>query len=320
MDGTARKPATSQLRAISETTVTKSTLKGAGNYMITLLHLDFVQNAVLAGTIVAIISAIVGYFVVLRAQAFASHALANIGFTGAAGAALLGANPLLGTFILTIAASLGIGVLGERVRGRDVEVGMIFSFALGLGVLFLNLYTQFATETVSILFGSLLSVSRGSVWIMLVSGLAVLFMLLILFRPLLFSSIDPEVAQARGVPVQALSIVFMILLAVTISEAVQVVGVLLVFALLIAPAATAERLTHRPLTTIVLSIILALLFTWGGLLLAFVARFPVSFYIAALAACAYFAALFINRVRTPRRYKEPPHPSRECRVPVAGKV
>jgi zinc/manganese transport system permease protein len=288
--------------------------------MMNLLQLAFVQNAVFAGTIVAIVTAIVGYFVVLRAQAFATHALANIGFTGATAAALLGLNPLLGTFIFTIAASIGVGALGERVRGRDVEVGMIFSFALGLGVLFLNLYTQFASETVSILFGSLLSVSRSSVLIMLVSGLAVLLVLLILFRPLLFSSIDPEVAQARGLPVQALSIAFMILLAITISEAVQVVGVLLVFALLVAPAATAERLTHRPLTTIMLAMVLSLLFTWSGLLLAFVTRFPVSFYIAALAACAYFASLLISRVLTPRRYKERPHPNRECRAPVAGKA
>lgn len=277
-----------------------------------LLQVEFVQNAFLAGTIVAIVTAVMGYFVVLRAQAFAGHALSHIGFAGATGAAIVGISSLLGTFAFTLLAALGMGALGERVRGRDLEIGMVLSFALGLGVLFLNLYTNFATETVSILFGSILSVSRSDVLIMLCCGVATLLIMAFLFRPLLFASIDPEVAEARGIPVRLLSIAFMLLLAITISEAVQVVGVLLVFALLIAPAASAVRVTRQPFSAIIVAVVLGVVFTWAGLLLTFLGRWPVSFYIAALSALSYFVAVLVSRVRTPRRYKEPPHPSREC--------
>ena len=278
-----------------------------------LLQYEFVQNAFLAGTIVAIVTAVIGYFVVLRSQAFAGHALSHIGFAGATGAAILGISSFLGTFAFTLLAALGMGALGERVRGRDLEIGMVLSFALGLGVLFLSVYTRYATATVNILFGSILSVARSDVLLMLCCGIATLLLTSFLYRPLLFASIDPEVALARGVPVRMLSVLFMFLLAITISEAVQVVGVLLVFALLVAPAATAGRLTHQPFTAIVLSVALGLIFTWSGLILAFVARLPVSFYIAALAALSYFASVLISRVRSPRRYKEPAHPSRECK-------
>lgn len=280
--------------------------------MIQLLQLEFVQNAFIAGTIVAILSAIVGYFVVLRAQAFATEALSDIGFAGATGAVLLGGSALLGTFVFTLLAAYGIGVLGERVRGRDLEIGMVLAFALGLGVLFLNLYTQFATETVNILFGSLLSVSLDNVVIIAWVSLAILLIVAFLFRPLLFASTDPDMAEARGVPVRLLSIAFMLVLAITVSEAVQIVGILLVFALIVAPAASAERLTNRPLTTIALSIVLGLVFTWGGLLLAFVGHWPVSFYISGLAALSYFISLAIHRVRVPKRYKESQQPCMGC--------
>lgn len=282
--------------------------------MFQLLQQEFVRNAIIAGTIVALVSAVVGYFVVLRAQAFAAHALSHIGFAGATAAALLGMSSLLGTFLFTLLAAAGMGAMGERVRGRDIEIGMILSFALGLGVLFLNLYTRFATQTVNILFGSILSVTHNDILVMLGAALATLLLLALLFRPLLFASIDPEVALARGVPVRLLSVVFLLLLAVSISEAVQVVGVLLVFALLIAPAATAERLTNRPATALAISIGLSLAITWSGLLLSFLSRWPVSFYIAALAALAYFIAVRVKR--KPRRHKEAPHPSRECVAPM----
>jgi len=280
--------------------------------MLELFRHDFGQNAFLAGTIVAIVAAIVGYFVVLRAQAFAGHALSHIGFAGATGAALLGVSSLLGMFALTMVAALGMGALGKRVRGRDVEIGMVLSFALGLGVLFLSLYTQYASETVGVLFGSILSVSRNDVLVTLYSGLGTLVVMVFLFRPLLFASIDPEVAQARGVPVGLLSVVFMLLLAITVAEAIQVVGVFLVFALLIAPAATAERWTHRPLTTVALAVVLSVAFTWGGLELAFNSSWPVSFYISALAALSYLISVGVARLRSPHTHRDLPHPSREC--------
>ena len=280
--------------------------------MLELFRHDFGQNAFLAGTIVAIVAAIVGYFVVLRAQAFAGHALSHIGFAGATGAALLGVSSLLGMFALTMVAALGMGALGKRVRGRDVEIGMVLSFALGLGVLFLSLYTQYASETVGVLFGSILSVSHSDVLVTLYCGLGTLVVMAFLFRPLLFASIDPEVAQARGVPVGLLSVVFMLLLAITVAEAIQVVGVLLVFALLIAPAATAQLWTRRPLTTVALAVGLSVAFTWGGLELAFNSSWPVSFYISALAALSYLVSVGVARLRTPRTYRDLPHPTREC--------
>ncbi len=270
------------------------------------LHLfsyEIVQNAYLAGTIVALCASLVGYFVVLRAQAFAGEALSDIGLTGAAGAAVLGVGSLFGMFFLTIVAALGMGALGERLRGRDVEIGMVLSFALGLGVLFLTVYTQSgsnATAGVSVLFGSILSVTRSDVWTTFYMGLGTLCTLGVLFRPLLFSSIDPEVAQTRGVPVRLLSSVFLILLAIVTAESVLVVGALLVLALLIAPAATALNLTRRPLTSLLLASGLSLVVIWGGLTLALVGpgkHLPIGFFIATLAALLYFCSLLVKRLR-----------------------
>ncbi|GAC1365144.1 MAG: metal ABC transporter permease [Ktedonobacteraceae bacterium] len=286
--------------------------------MLTLFRQEFIQNAFLAGTIVALVTAIVGYFVVLRAQAFASESISEIGFAGSTGGPLFGVSSLIGMFILTILSALGMGALGERVRGRDVETGMVLAFSLGLGILFTSLYAsgKNAVATVSALFGSILSVSRGDVLTTLISGTAVLAVLVFLFRPLLFASIDPEVAQTRGLPIRLLSIVFLVLLAITIAMAIQVVGALLVFALLIAPAASAIRLTHRPLTAITLSVIFGLAITWLGLLLTIVGTgryLPASFYIATLATCTYFAAIVISRWYRPRRSIEvaPPRHTRE---------
>ena len=283
-----------------------------------LFHYDFVQNAYLAGTIVAIVAAVMGYFVVLRAQAFAGEALSDIGLAGAAGAAVLGVGSLIGMFCLTILAALGMGALGDRLRGRDVEIGMVLSFALGLGVLFLTIYSQSGTNAatgVNVLFGSILSVTRGDVLTTLYSGVATLLLIALLFRPLLFASIDPEVAQTRGVPVRLLSMLFLVLLAIATAEAVLVVGALLVLALLVAPAATALRLTRRPLTSLILSVALGLLTIWGGLTLAFVGpgrHLPVGFFIAALAALFYAISLPLKHLRSPRRYITPPHP---CKHP-----
>lgn len=284
---------------------------------------EFIQNAFLAGTIVAIISGAIGYFIILRAQTFATDALSHISFAGATGAVIIGLSSLIGMFILTVLASLGMGALGNRVRGRDVETGMVLAFALGLGVLFLSIYTQGATEAVSVLFGSILSVSHVGLVTTLVVGVIVLLTIMCIFRPLLFASIDPEVAAACGVPLRFLSMLFLLLLAITVTISVQVVGVLLVFALLIAPAAAAECVTHRPVTSIALSIVLGLMCVWGGLLLAFFGtwgQLPVSFYISVLAALCYFLALVIGHMRslghdtrsTPR-HREP-----STYIPVAG--
>lgn len=264
--------------------------------MIELFHEQFIQNAFLAGTLVAIITGVLGYFVVLRAQAFSAESLTDIGFAGATGAVLVGISSLVGMLIFTLLAAVGMGALGRRIKGRDIEVGMILSLALGLGVLFLRVYSSSATETVGVLFGSILSVTSADVILSLVLGVGVLISLIFIFRPLLFVSIDPEVAQGRGVPVQLLSIIFMLLLAVTVAEAIQVVGVLLVFALIIAPAASAQHLTKKPLSAIGLSVVFALLFTWGGLTLSLLGRFPVSFYIATISTATYFISIGLSHL------------------------
>jgi zinc/manganese transport system permease protein len=278
-----------------------------------LLQQQFVQNAFMAGTLIAIVAAIVGYFVVLRAQAFAAHALSHVGFAGATLAAFTGVSALLGMSGFTALAALGMGFLGKRIRGRDVEIGMILSFALGLGVLFLRLYTSSASEAVGVLFGSILSVSQTDIMFSLILGIGTLIILAAIFRPLLFSSIDPEVAEARGVPIKALSIVFMLLLAITVAEAIQVVGVLLVFALIVAPAAAAQHLTRRPFSAIIISVALGIFFTWGGLLLALATNYPVSFYISALAAITYFIAIRVGHRMRPHSPPEE-HPDREIKA------
>ncbi len=275
--------------------------------MFDLLNHDFVRYAFLAGTLVAIMAAVMGYFVVMRAQAFAADSLSHIGFSGATGAVLIGLSSLAGMFIMTIITALGMSVLGDRVRGRDVETGMVLAFALGLGVLFLNIYTQGATETVSILFGSILTVTSADLQVTVITGNIALLTITCIFRPLLFASIDPEVAQTRGVPTRLLSVLFLLLLSVTIAVSVQVVGVLLVFALLIAPAASAERVTRRPLSTLALSVVLALSYVWIGLFLGFVGpgrHLPISFYISALATLSYVVALIVGKMRTSRRVQK----------------
>lgn len=281
--------------------------------LLQLLEQQFVQNAFIAGTLIAIVAAVVGYFVVIRAQAFAAHALSHVGFAGATLAALTGISALLGMSGFTAAAALGMGFLGKRIRGRDVEIGMILSFALGLGVLFLRLYTSSASEAVGVLFGSILSVSQTDIILSLILGLGTLIILAAIFRPLLFSSIDPDVAEARGVPTKTLSVIFMLLLAVTVAEAIQVVGVLLVFALIVAPPAAAQHLTRRPFSAIIISVAFGLFFTWGGLLLALVTNYPVSFYIAALAAITYFIAVRIGH-RIQPHWRVEQHPDREIKV------
>jgi zinc/manganese transport system permease protein len=274
--------------------------------LFTLFQQEFIQNAFFAGTLVALVTAVIGYFVVLRSQAFASDSLSHIGFAGSTGGPLFGLSSLTGMLVLTMLSALGMGTLGERVRGRDVETGMVLTFALGLGVLFTSLYAsgKNANATVSALFGSILSVNRGNVVTTCIAAIIVLLLLAFIFRPLLFASVDPEVAQARGVPVRLLSILFLLLLAVTVAIAIQVVGALLVFALLIAPAASAARFAHRPLTSIALSLVLGLAITWVGLLLTVVGTgryLPASFYIATLATLVYFASVLISRWQSPRR-------------------
>jgi zinc/manganese transport system permease protein len=250
-----------------------------------------------AGTIVAIVAGAIGYFVVLRGSAFAAHALSHIGFAGATGAVVLALNPIIGLLAFTIGAGVAIGALGNRLRSRDVTIGIVLAWALGLGVLFISLYRGYATEAYALLFGQILGISTADVIATLVAGVLTLVALIAVYRPLLFSSVDEDVASARGVPVTGLSIGFMAILAVAVTEAVQVVGVLLIFALIVTPAAIAVRFSSRPPVAILLGIALALAFTWLGLAIAFYSPHPVSFFITTLAFAAYIAVRLGEPIR-----------------------
>jgi zinc/manganese transport system permease protein len=262
-----------------------------------LFHYDFMVHAFEAGTIVAIVAGAIGYFVVLRGSSFAAHALSHIGFAGATGAVVLALNPIIGLLAFTVGAGVAIGALGNRLRGRDVTIGIVLAWTLGLGVLFLSLYRGYATEAYAILFGQILGISTADVSATLVAGVVTLVALVIVYRPLLFSSVDEDLASAKGVPVTALSIGFMAILAVAVTEAVQVVGVLLIFALIVTPAAIAVRFSSRPPVAILLGILLALAFTWLGLAIAFYSPHPVSFFITTLAFATYVVVRLAEPIR-----------------------
>ncbi len=266
--------------------------------MISLGHLlayDFVRNALIAGTLVAVTAGIAGYFVVLRGLSFAGHALSHVGFAGATGAVALGIPAVFGLLGFALLGAVGMGALGDRVRGRDVAIGIVLAWSLGLGVLFLSLYKGYATEAYALLFGEILGISATSVVVTAVASFIALGALALMYRPLLFTSIDPDAALARGVPVRAVAIGFMLVLGLAVATAAQVVGVLLVFALLVTPAAIAERLTATPVHAIALSVGFALAFTWGGLLLALCLPYPVSFFITTLAFAGYVSVRTLRR-------------------------
>ena len=255
-----------------------------------LLMTPFVKNAFYAVTAVAFAAGLVGYFVVLRRQAFAAHAIGHIGFAGAAGAVLLGLSPLAGLLVFCLGAGLLIGLGGASLDDRDAVVGVTLTAALGLGVLFISLYSGYANATYSILFGQILGVTVGDVWLVGALSLAVVLVISLVYRPMLFVSVDAQSAESRGLSVRGLSLLFMALLAITTVVAIQIVGVLLVFSLLVAPAAAAEVVTRRPWRALVLSTVLALLSAWVGLFLGVWIGGPVSFWITALASLSYLVA------------------------------
>jgi zinc/manganese transport system permease protein len=284
-----------------------------------LLVSDLFLRALAAGSISAVTSGAVGYFLVLRAQAFAAEALTDICFAGSAGAALAGFSPLLGMLAFAGAAGVGLGALGERPRGRDIETGMVLSTAVGLGVLFLSLYAHrsasHANAGINLLFGSILSVSDGEIRIAAACGAVTLLFLALISRPLLFATADPVVARARGLPMRALSIAFALLLALATSVCVLSMGALLAISILVAPAAAAARLSRGPLKSVLLSALLSLLVVWGGLLIAFAGPWrhpPLGFAVSFLAALLYFGSRLGTRPRA--RIVETGHPHGDIEV------
>jgi zinc/manganese transport system permease protein len=259
-----------------------------------MLEYDFMRSAFLAGGIVAVLAGAVGFFLVLRNLTFAGHALSHVGFAGATGAALLGIAPLWGLLAFTLAAALGMGLLGDRLRNRDVAVGIVLALALGLGVLFLSLYTSHATAATTILFGNVLGVGFDTLRSLLALSVLGLLALGVIGRPLLFSTLQPDLAQAKGVSLRLISVLFLAIVAVAVAEAAQVVGVLLVFALMVGPAAAALRLSSRVMRGLGLSILFALLETWLGIAVAYITDWPTTFWIVAFSTGVYFLSLLID--------------------------
>lgn len=252
-----------------------------------MFEYEFMQHAFIAGTFAAILAGAVGYFVIIRNLSFAAHALGHIGFAGASGALLIALSPMMGQFILTIFAAVGIGALGDRISKNDMVIGIILSFCLGLGTLFLHFYNGYAGQASIILFGNLLGVSDHDLhlmfWLMLFSLVA----MAIITKRLLFSSLEPELAAAKGISLFWLSIIFMAIMAIAVTLASQVVGIILVFTLLIGPAAIAVQWSRNFWTGITISVLLAVIIVWLGICLSYITDWPISFWISTLVFVIY---------------------------------
>jgi len=272
-----------------------------------LLLYPFMVNALRAGTIVAVVAGALGWYMVLRRQAFAGHTLAIVSFPGAAAAILIGVSATAGYFIAAIAAAIVIAAvprsLGGRARSSESAViGTVQAFALACGALFVSLYGGFLNSLTDLLFGSFLGISSSQVLTLLTVAALALAVLAVIGRPLFFATVDPDVAAARGVPVRLLGTIFLILLGCAAAEVSQITGALLVFALLVMPAATAQQLTTRPLVSFALTIALGLAIVWLGLAVAYFSVYPVGFYITTFGFGGYVLAAAgrsaAGRVRT----------------------
>ncbi|TAN31165.1 MAG: metal ABC transporter permease [Castellaniella sp.] len=261
-----------------------------------MLDYEFMRNAFMAGGLVAILAGAAGYFLVLRGQAFAGHALSHVGFAGATGAALIGTPPIFGMLAFMILGAAAMGALGKRLRGSDVAIGAVLALSLGLGMLFLHFFTAYASQVTALLFGNVLGVDRSTLRILGVSTVLCLVLLAFISRPLLFASLQPELAEAKGVSLRTVGILYLIIVAVATAASIQIVGVLLVFTLLVCPAAAAQRLTSGAGNGIILSILLALLEAWLGIALAYLTDWPVSFWISALSVGIYLAASSVRSI------------------------
>ena len=270
---------------------------------------DFMRNAFLAGGSIALAAGLVGYFVVLRNQVFTTDALGHVAFTGGLGGLVAGFALVPAVFVSTVLGALAIGSLGGRGRGRDVAIGTVFAWVLGLGVLFLSIYTTSRSAAsgivgVNVLFGSILSLQPQQATTAVAVGLTTSAALLLISRPLLFASVDPDVATARALPVRLVTLAFLVLLGLTVAEAVQAVGALLIFGLMVTPAAIAHNTTANPYHGIGLAALLAVLFAWVGVGLAFYLPYPASFLVIAVSFSTFVATSMVQQAW--RRRRRPP--------------
>jgi zinc/manganese transport system permease protein len=261
-------------------------------------------NTWIAASIVAVIAGITGFFAVLRGQTFAAHAIPNGAFAGAAGASLLGINVIWGLVVFAVGGALGIGALGAEGRGRkarnDVVTALALVLMLGLGALFVSISSQYAEETYSLLFGEVFGVSRGEVLPILGLGVAAAIAIGAAFRPLMLTSALPEVAEARGVSTRRVDLYFLIVMALATSMTVPVVGALLMFSLMIGPAAAARSVTARPGAAMALSVVIALATVWLSIALSYQTNWPLGFFVGIIGAAFYLIGLAARAV-APRR-------------------
>jgi zinc/manganese transport system permease protein len=255
-----------------------------------LLGEHFVHVALIAAGVIGVVSGVVGTFVVLRGMSFAVHAVSELGFTGAAAALVLGLAPTLGLVVGSMAFAAVLAGLTIRGRGRDSAIGSFLAFGLGVGVLLLSQYRGYATEATNLLFGSIVGVSDSQLrWFELCAGI-VLAAIAVLWRPLLFSSVDPDVAEARGVPQGTMSLLFLLTLALATAVAIQMVGVLLILTLMVTPAAAAQNLARSPSAAIGLAVAFAVVSSVGGVLLSLRWPYPTSFFVSAISFCLFLVS------------------------------
>jgi zinc/manganese transport system permease protein len=279
------------------------TFQGTGE----LLRLDFVQQALIAGALLALIAGALGPLVVTRQVSFAVHGTSELTFTGAAAALLVSSSLVsVGALAGAVVAALVFGLLGLRERERDSAIGVVLAFGLGLGGLFLWLYPGRASNQLSLLFGQIVGVSRNDAWLLGGCAAGVLLVLAMVWRPLLFASVDADVAQARGVPVRGLSVLFAVLVGVATGLAVPTVGALLVLSLLITPAAAAARVTANPVTALLLATLFAEVAVLGGIVASLAPGAPISGYVTAIAFAIYLTCRVLGAVQLRRASR--PHP------------
>ena len=265
------------------------------------LEQPFVQHALIAATLVAVTCGLIGPFVVVRGMAFAVHGTAELAFTGAAAGLLIGGNPVAGALGGSLVVAGLIAALGARQRERDSAIGVILAFGLGVGVLLLSYYHGFASAATNILFGDIFGVSGAQLLVLLGIGLFVLVVMVVAYRPLLFASIDPEVAEARGVPTRLLGLIFLVVLALTVTGAAQVVGTLLVLSLTVTPAASAQQLSSNPAAVAALSVGFAVASADGGLLLSLdYGNVKASVFVTSLSFVLYLASRVVGYARRSR--------------------
>lgn len=262
--------------------------------------LPLVRNSILAGALVALVGGLIGPFVLMRDLPFAVHGISELSFAGASAALLFGMNVVAGSLVGSLVAALLLGLLGDRARDRNSVIGVLMPFGLGLGVLFLALYKGRAGNKFGLLTGQIVAVDTPRLaWLAGVSGL-VLVLLAVMWRPLTFASLDPEAAAARGVPIRALSLLFMATLGLAVAAAIQVIGALLVLALMVTPAAAARQVTAAPGATAALSVLFAMVATVGGILLAVGGTLPISPYVTTLSFTIYLGCRLAGALRTRR--------------------